>query len=465
MTNDSDVNQDVINTDKKVNVKNLADKRREKAAKAFDGDQITQEQVFEYYAKAISHEKAWNFEDFPQTFRVILSADGVRLIVEIDDDNVARYVTDRYVAAAIIQFKKKSVPLSDFWITTKKALDITEFWTAWAQPIPEPSTFTWKSNPEVTFRRLPFDYDPSAVCPEIFKEMLDRTSNVEAFVLFIGSLLDARSYRQQYLWLYGEGGNGKGAINQMLFNVFGKAYYSLKPPTQNDRFWNAKLAGIRVGVFPDCASATYVTSGDFKILCGNDPIDIERKGKDSYTKRIDTKFIFLSNEMPVLSSEKADLRRAIFCHLANVEVEEDPNYDVKIWEAAGPFLSFCRSRYEEYVTKRGGHGPIPVTAVSLEGLTSEEDDYFEGIFSEYFEQTKSIHEYAEPHLVAKLLNSVFKEPRKYRNFLKWINKKYQIERKKVRVNGGFSYKYLNLKIKNRASSPFSSWESTNRGDW
>lgn len=434
--------------DSKLDQKRI-DKATEILMQKANGGKLTKQDIFLLYAKAIDRESKWRFAAFSHNYKVILTIDKKRLVVECDQDNVCRYVSDEEIVCSVLKYWEEKIQIEELWLDFDQASRLVSYWKARAKTIERPAIVAWKSQDDFCFRRLPFDYVPGVNFPTLLFEICERMkTNSKAFCIFIGSLLDTKSDRQQYLWLFGDGQNSKSAISRFLYRVFGSAYAALNPPHASDRFWSVRLVSARVGVFPDCNHSTFVTSGFFKTLTGNDPIDIERKGKDPFSARIDTKFIFLSNTIPVLSSEKADLRRAIFCELDAIKGDPDPNYDKKLWDQAQDILSYCVDAYNQHVAANG-HSAIPVEDDSFIDLVSEETDSFEGKLQRHFELTSIKEDFCVPHEFQALLEKIFPaNQKKQGEFKRWLKRTYGVSKRTTRIGGLDTEKrYHGIKIK------------------
>lgn len=289
--------------------------------------------------------------EFPHRFDVVELERGVREVLEHIEPaaGVVAYVSEEAVVNAILSYSV--VELDQYgnlfkW-THSDAVNCMRFWRAITPPIAEPPAVRWKDEPGLTFSRLPWTFSPGETGDRtpLFNELLGRISNAPALVEFIGSLFDPKADRQQYCWLYGSGQNGKGCLSRFLERVFGRSYRAMQPPAQHETHWTAGLLGARLVVFPDCNQYGFPATGTFKMLTGGDAIPINPKHKPAFSAKLNAKYMFLSNERPKLSSETADLRRAIYCELMPISDAADPTYEARLWEEGGAFLSACIELY------------------------------------------------------------------------------------------------------------------------
>jgi hypothetical protein len=309
-----------------------------------------------------------------------------RLLMEIEPD-VVKYVADSQFKADIVRFIEDKLPYHEYFpsMTTSALKDFFDYWMIYTTPIDAPKSFKFNSEEGLCFSKLDFDpvSDDGGMCP-LFNEICQRIeTNEQAFRAFIGSLFFSESDRQQYLWIHGEGQNGKGAVIRFLQKLFGKSFASRTPPPQRaeNNFWNNGLLGKRIVVFSDCEHLGFPTSEKFKMLTGGDAIPTERKGKDEVTSKIDCKFMFASNHQLSISGQKSDQRRAIYCRLGDIDIEADPTYERRLWEEAKYIIGWCIDEYKELCPN---HIPIPVDDSVNRDLAEDSEGDMQAIWDQYF---------------------------------------------------------------------------------
>jgi len=193
-----------------------------------------------------------------------------------------------------------------------------------------------------------------------FLDFLYRTkTNRIPLAQFIWSIFEPRSYAQQYLYMYGRGGDGKGSLLNMLHNLLGASYTVADPKFSKDKHWTDNFVGKRVIAFADTKSPGFATSGLMKTLTGSDAVTIEGKGVQKFSTKINAKFIFASNDkLQIDVNSNADLRRAVYVEIDSFKGVAMPadQWEQVIKDEAMDFLSLCRYIYEQ---KMGGkHGAI-----------------------------------------------------------------------------------------------------------
>jgi len=314
---------------------------------------------------------------FPRIYHVEEDEDGSRLLLfEKNNDEVVRYASKQALVSDILSLQENA---KGFDFTHSQAKDVANYVVARKSPLKEkPEMLKFKSETGLCFNRVPFDPDFDDTKCQLFLEMLSRTSNGHALAAFVGSLLVPHSDKEQYIWLYGDGMNGKGTLIRFLMKVLGNCYASEEVPEKGQRFWTHGLLGKRLVAFTDCKSTEFQSEGRFRALTGNDAIRIEAKNGGVYNKTLDAKFMFLSNEMPILEDNKADLRRAIFCEIGPIK-EVTKGYEEMLWQEAPYIIGHCITAYSKY-----SPGKIPVDETSFDDVMAVDADSMQAIFDRNF---------------------------------------------------------------------------------
>jgi phage/plasmid-associated DNA primase len=206
--------------------------------------------------------------------------------------------------------------------------------------------FAFKSDPELTFCRIPFDPIPEAGMPERWANFLKNFTNVNAICMWVGSLFFEHSDRSQYLWLYGKGGNGKSTMARVISKLLGDFVRFEQAPAKDDKYWSAGLQNKRLIVIDDCNNYGFVKTGLFKSLTGSSKVRVEDKFCKAFDTDLDCKFLFTSNELPMVSDDVADQRRIIFASALNNQVfDYDPSFESGLAESLPGFVSYCMDLY------------------------------------------------------------------------------------------------------------------------
>lgn len=324
---------------------------------------------------AVNHSPLSLLPEFPHLFLVYKSDINTRHLVIEHGEGLCEPVGHEYMAEKISAYLNDSVAIEHpQWIWKAKTIrEFVDFWALGADVIEQPKSWAFRSDRGRAFVRLPWDPTPGPT--PTWDGFLSRMTNVDAFVAYVGSLYVECSDRQQYLWLYGEGNDGKGSLFRFLHRCFGASFGNEYVPERNDsRFWTSGLLHKRVVVFPDCNNYGFVTTGLFKSLTGGDPVRIERKNEQPFTTELDAKFIFGSNDKPRISGEKSDTRRLIYCELDSWRGDYDPSFERRLWEEGGHFIAKCLEAYE---MASPAHEAIQSQGDGIEALASSSEEDLE----------------------------------------------------------------------------------------
>lgn len=371
---------------------------------------------------------------FPLRFHIIEPSPGARLIAQEIEPEVLQYVSEKTVTQAILKYVHYSYLLRTqeaVGFEHRHASDCMKFWRDIGDPIPEPKMVSWPGEPGYTLRRLPWALQEGDT--PLFDEMMERTSNSHALKCFIGSLFFNDADLHQYVWIFGLGQNGKGALGRFLRRALKSAYSSQMVPTLGDKFWTSGLIGARLVVFPDCNNRTFPASGLFKSLTGGDPIKVEQKGMQPFTAELKAKYIYLSNEKPYLSSEMADLRRIIYCVMQTIKGMPRAGYEDELWLEGGAFLASCFRCYAEACPK---HGPIQNANVdqNLNDWVSTLEEDFELAAKNHFRLGVQFE--CSPSDFQKKLTLIWKEDKKTQHeFRAWLERQHGVRKKTSRKHG------------------------------
>lgn len=102
--------------------------------------------------------------------------------------------------------------------------------------------------------------------------------------------------RQDYiLFIMSDGGQGKSTFTNFLKQLFRNEYYSADSRFMNN-FTTASWASARLVVFSDCTNKFIDNSHILKQISGGDDIQIEGKGIQAYSGKLDCKLLFIGNE-------------------------------------------------------------------------------------------------------------------------------------------------------------------------
>ena len=195
---------------------------------------------------------------------------------------------------------------ADTYIEQKEFFAINNIWEIPVQngilnlKTRELSEFTPK---KIFFTKLAMDYNPAQKCEAIdkhFREVLATEEDVLVMEEVFGTLL-LKDYRiEKAIIMLGSGRNGKGKTISLMKNFVGAGGYSavaLKN-MREDNFRICDMFGKLVNLSGDLSNTSLKDTGCLKMLIGRDPINADRKHKDSLDFINYAKIIFAANELP-----------------------------------------------------------------------------------------------------------------------------------------------------------------------
>ncbi len=394
---------------------------------------------------------------FPRRFVIVEPAKGIRNVLEVDEETgVCEYIDLAGVRNAILRYVTVTLcGRPGYSWEARQAKDCADHWLALAEPVPEPPAVLWQGEEGLCFNRLPWAFAPDYEGDQTptFNALFSRISNASALIEWVGSLFDPAADRQQYVWLYGQGGDGKGALVRFLKRVLGRAFASKQPPARDEVHWTSGLLGKRLIVFPDANAAGFPASGLFKSLTGGDPVDINPKYKSSYCVELLAKYLFLSNARPLLSSEKADMRRAIYCEFSGGPSQIDPTFERKLWAEGGAFLSTCINNYQVGYPE---HVAIRTDTAELDDWVAVVEEGFEVAFERRLEAValpaaagEAPRHYALASQMQELMKQEGFDRRRQIEFLAWLERTHGVKRHRIRINGEVHRVYIGVRVRSQ----------------
>ena len=377
----------------------------------------------------------------PKKFVLLRNEHGDKRIFEITSLDEVIPSTKEAVESMVSGFVYKDRGATEvFSLTYGQITSAVTFWLSATRPIETPKLYRWLGEDGLCMRRLPFELRLGPT--PVFDEMMSRISNAEALQCYIGSLLVDESFRQQYVWLHGQGGEGKGALARFLAMALAHTYSSQQTPMSSDRFWTHAILDKRLVMFPDCNNTTFVTSGLFKSLSGDDEIRVEVKGGKVLHQQLRAKYIFFSNEKPALSSEEADKRRVIYCETTKFKGKIDPEYQDKLWAEGGAFLSRCLTMY---LASYPNHHPIECDKDGIIDVISTNEERYEVFLQENFRFGEAYE--CSPAALQEKINGEFKSKQERQEFRSMLERR-GITKKGVRRGSGVVYVYPGIRAIN-----------------
>lgn len=394
-----------------------------------DKNKISDEEIFEILNEELLN-KFYVYED-EQGGRALL-------LQNIGNKNVKKIKKDTLIHEVGNLLKDKF----NYFYSTKVVEKHVDNWILYCESIKEyPKAFSFKDSNDISFNKM--DFNPKKLDTPTFDEFINRCSNKEAMMAYIWSIFQPDSDRQQYLWICGEGNDGKSSLLRFLEKCLkGAVATEQTERAYTSDYFNASFVGKRLALFSDTNSRAFIQSGQFKQLTGGDTVLINQKWEQTYSTKLDVKFIFLSNNYPNLSSKKADLRRIILCEVKKFDETKQLSeqvYNEMLWKEREGILHKCKLMYDKIVDPSG---IIKCELDSVKILADESEIKFISIMKKFFviEDSKEL---TGVELYDTLKIAGLSKKNEQAEFREYLFRKFEIT--KARTNGGVMYKGVGKK--------------------
>ncbi len=140
----------------------------------------------------------------------------------------------------------------------------------------------------------------------------DDPQSIDTLQEFIGLLLTGDMCFQKALMILGPPRSGKGTIDKVITNLLGAA--NVCNPTLDDfgrDFGLASLIGKRAAIISDALIGSSkdlkTIAGRIQAITGQDAITINRKYRDHWTGRLETRVVIMTNELPKIDNASGAL--------------------------------------------------------------------------------------------------------------------------------------------------------------
>jgi len=124
------------------------------------------------------------------------------------------------------------------------------------------------------------------------------------FMAWVGSVVVAKNNSKQIFWLHGFGNDAKTQVINALSEYLGNAAVALDKNSLANQFGFAKLENKRLVTISDNKNSELLRTSFLHKCSGNDFVDIERKGKDSYSSKLFAKIIVCENIAPTINADE-----------------------------------------------------------------------------------------------------------------------------------------------------------------
>ena len=276
----------------------------------------------------------------------------------------------------------------DFAWNDKQIRSCLDYWLFHTKAIENPKAWSFKSGKDLTFNRHDFDPDSSLKTP-VLDEFLSRSNDPDTILSWAGGLFEAGSSRQQYLYLQGAGGDGKGAFARFLNKVLCSEYFGAQEPPSN-QFFGTMFDKRKLVCFTDLRDPKFLQSPVLLGITGGDPLQLEKKGIDVVNAAVKCRVLIMSNLSPEIKLCNHDLRRILWSRIAplssDVKLLNDDEYDAMFWAEAPGIIGKCMEAYKRRCPQ---NEPLKQSQEILDEIknfgSSRADDIFEDFADFHFE--------------------------------------------------------------------------------
>jgi P4 family phage/plasmid primase-like protien len=139
---------------------------------------------------------------------------------------------------------------------------------------------------------------------------------------------------EKALFMYGEGGNGKGTVIEAFRSVLGEENCaSLTMEHISDpKFSLYFLQGKLMNLTPELSSRKGVETEMFKQIVSGEPLTVERKYGDKYEFNPYVKMIIAMNDLPIITDTSYGMKRRLIVVNFNQKFEQGKNADTDLKE-------------------------------------------------------------------------------------------------------------------------------------
>lgn len=135
----------------------------------------------------------------------------------------------------------------------------------------------------------------------------------DMFMAAVFATVFAMSILNQYIWIHGEGGDGKSSFLNALMKFLGGRLCCSLGQTMNSEFGLENAVGKRMVILSDVKTGLSVKSQLIHNLTGHDPVSINRKNKPIITKELQPIVWIAANEAPDVNFDaRNEARRCLY---------------------------------------------------------------------------------------------------------------------------------------------------------
>ena len=221
--------------------------------------------------------------------------------------------------------------------------------------------FSFSEEKEFCRNRLPVVYDPAAPAPVLWLRFLCDLLEAEDILTlqeYMGYCLIPCVKAQKMLLITGKGGEGKSRVGLVMKALLGDNMVTGSVnKVETDRFARADLEHRLLMVDDDLKLETLPQASTLKtIITAEQPLDLERKGRQSYQGTVYCRFLVLGNGTLKAAGDtsRAFFRRQIILRtrLRDPWREDDPYLIEKLLTEQPGIFNWCLEGLNRLVTNR-----------------------------------------------------------------------------------------------------------------
>jgi len=249
---------------------------------------------------------------------------------------------------------------------------------------------TWQVQPsqpsDLITRKLGVAFDPNAEAPTwgAFLARVLPDAEVREYVQrYVGYCLTGLTSEQVFLFFYGSGQNGKGTFLETMDALFGDHHARIRASViasgsayaAEARFGLVPLVGRRLVTFGELEERASFNETLLKELTGEDPIEVETKGKQPYQYKPKAKYILAGNYKPRISGTDLGVWRRVRLVPFTVTIppeERDGGLRDKLRAELPGVLNWALDGFETYTEK--GRGDVSKAIRDATGEYKEDSD-------------------------------------------------------------------------------------------
>lgn len=263
----------------------------------------------------------------------------VRILPEFVKSTTIRRIFDLFTSAAELQ------------MTSDKLNNYPPYWVNFANGFYDPiERRFWEHHPKYrAVNQIPWYYDPESrpdgtQIEQWLSFAVPDLSDREMLLQYVGVCLTRDTRQQKCLILDGAPGSGKSTLIRLVEYMVGSENISnVSLAELEQRFASFGLMGKLLNSCADLEISVLDDVSTAKKLLGEDSIRAEAKGKDAISFRNYAKFLFSTNELPLIKSERTNgfFRRLLVLKMDNTPERKKADLFETLSKEVGYFLMLC----------------------------------------------------------------------------------------------------------------------------